>query len=47
VVVVDPDASIVTVHRPGPLRHISRRGDELDLTDVIPGFRCAVDEILD
>lgn len=47
VVVVDPDASIVTLHRPGSLRRISRRGDELDLADVIPGFRCAVDDILD
>jgi Uma2 family endonuclease len=47
VVVVDPDASIVTVHRPGKLRHISRRGDELELSDVIPGFRCAVDDIFD
>jgi Uma2 family endonuclease len=45
VVVVDPDASSVTSHRPGGLRYISRRGEELDLSDVIPGFRCAVDDI--
>ena len=37
VVVVDPDASTVTVHRPGGLRDISRRGEELDLSDVIAG----------
>ena len=47
VVVVDPDASIVTVHRNGRLRDIARRGEELDLSDVIPGFRCAADDILD
>jgi len=45
VVVVDPDASTVTLHRPGGLRYVSRRGEDLDLSDVIPGFRCAVDDI--
>jgi Uma2 family endonuclease len=45
VVVVDPDASTVTSHRPGGLHQISRRGEELDLSDVIRGFRCAVDDI--
>ena len=46
-VVVDPDVSTVTVYRPGTPHSISRRGDELDLSDVIPGFRCAVADILD
>jgi len=47
VVVVDPDASSVSVHRPGTPRSISGRGEELDLSDVIPGFRCTVDDIFD
>ncbi len=47
VVVIDPDVSTVTLHEPGGLRYISRRGEELDLSDVIPGFRCTVDDIFD
>jgi Uma2 family endonuclease len=45
VVVVDPDASTATLHRPAGLRDVFRNGDELDLSEVIPGFRCAVDDI--
>lgn len=47
VVVVDPDDSTVTLHRPGTSSHVVRGGEELDLSDVIPGFRCAVNEIFD
>jgi Uma2 family endonuclease len=43
--VVNPAARTVTLHRPPA--DISRLtdADELDLTDVIPGFRCRVSEI--
>ena len=41
----DPDALIVNVHRPGGFPYVLRHGEELDLSDVIPGFRCAVDDI--
>jgi Uma2 family endonuclease len=45
VVVIDPDGSTVTLHGPGGVRYILRRGEELDLSDVIRGFRCTVDDI--
>jgi hypothetical protein len=45
VVVVDAEASTVTLQGHFGARLISRRGEQLDLSDVIPGFRCAVDGI--
>jgi Uma2 family endonuclease len=47
VVVIDPDADSVTRHRPGYPPRVARRGGELDLDDVVPGFRCAVNDILE
>ena len=46
VVIVDPDDSSVAVHRAsrGVVTLYAR--DELNLDDVVAGFRCAVDEIL-
>lgn len=45
VAIVDPDAELVTLHRAGGGRQLSGRGDQLDLSDVIPEFRCAVADI--
>ena len=45
VVVLDPDAATATVHRRSGQRHIARQGDELDLDDVVSGFRCPLDEL--
>lgn len=47
VVVIDPDAETVTRYRPGPESQVMRRGEALDLSDVLPGFRCAVNDILE
>ena len=47
VVVIDPDAETVTRHRPGQQPQVMRRGEELDLDDVLPGFRCAVNDIFE
>lgn len=47
VVVIDPDAETVTRHRPGQELQVMRRGEELDLDDVLPGFRCTVNDIFD
>jgi len=40
VVIVDPDASSVTVHRPGATPVTHKGEDQLDLSEVIDGFRC-------
>jgi len=47
VVIADPDASSVTVHRPGaaPVTHSSE--GQLDLSEVIEGFRCRVRDIFE
>ena len=47
VVVIDPEAATVTRHRPGQAPQVARPGGELDLDDVVPGFRCAVNDILE
>jgi Uma2 family endonuclease len=46
VVVVDPRRQIATVSRPGAYKVIlESETDVLDLSDVIPGFRCQLREI--
>jgi Uma2 family endonuclease len=47
VVVIDPEAETVTRHRPDQQPQVIRRGGELDLDDVVPGFHCAVSDILE
>ena len=47
VVVIDPAAETVTRHRAGQQSQVIPRGGELDLDDVLPGFRCAVNDILE
>jgi len=47
VVVIDPDAETAARHRPGQQPQVMRRGEELDLDDVLPGFRCAVNDIFE
>jgi Uma2 family endonuclease len=47
VVVIDPEAATVVRHRPGRAPQVAERGGEFDLDDVVPGFRCAVDDILE
>ena len=44
---VDPASRSVTVHRPTPETIRLVIGDELDLGDVVSGFRCQVSEIFD
>ena len=47
VVVVDPDDQSVTVFRPRAVEvTLESETDVLDLSDVIPGFRCQLREIL-
>ena len=45
--VVNPAARSVTVHRTGAGISRLTDADELDLDDVLPGFRCRVSEIFD
>ena len=48
VVVVDPDVSTVTVHRPGGFRRYpAPRRSRPGPVGRSPGFRCAVDDIFD
>ena len=47
VVIIDPEAETVARHRPGQQPQVVRRGGELDLGDLVPGFRCAVDDIFE
>jgi Uma2 family endonuclease len=47
VVVIDPDEATVTRHRSGSAPKVVRSDGELDLGDVVPGFRCTVDDILE
>ncbi|MEK6299937.1 MAG: Uma2 family endonuclease [Acidobacteriota bacterium] len=47
VLTLDPDSRSVKVHRsPNDALSLSN-GDELDLDDVVPGFRCRVSDIFD
>lgn len=45
--VVNPASRTVTLHRPPAEIVRLSAGDELDLGDVLPGFRCRVSEIFD
>lgn len=45
--VVDPAREEAHVHRPDGSITILRKGDALDGEDVLPGFRCAIAEILE
>jgi Uma2 family endonuclease len=45
VVVIDPDARNVTVHRPGEEPLVLKDSDTLDGGDVVPGWRMPVREI--
>jgi len=45
VVVITPRRKTVTAHRGGAKPIFLREGDILDLSDVVPGFRCKVAEI--
>ena len=47
VVVIDPEAETVTRRRPGQQPQVMRRGGGLDLDPIVPGFRCAVNDILE
>ena len=46
-VVVDPDEATVTRYRPGQQPLVVQRDGELDLDDVVAGFRCSVNDILE
>jgi Uma2 family endonuclease len=45
VVVVDPRAETVTLHRPNAQPHVLTVGDTLTFDDIIPGFRLAVADL--
>jgi Uma2 family endonuclease len=45
VVVIDPDARTATAHRPAAAPVTLGSPDMLDLDDVVPGFRCKVQDI--
>jgi Uma2 family endonuclease len=46
VVVIDPDDKTARIHRPGATAvTLGSEADVLDLSDVIPGFRCQLREI--
>lgn len=45
VVVIDPGARSIGVSRRGEAVTLTRPEERLDLTDVIPGFRCGVAEV--
>ena len=47
VVVVDPHQQIVTSHRPGAPSTVSRGEDDVDLGDVVDGFRCRAGDIFE
>jgi Uma2 family endonuclease len=47
VVVIDPDETTVTAHRPSAPPATLRAVDILDLSDVVPGFSCEVAEIFE
>ena len=47
VLVIDPDDSIVHIHRRGQRSRTLTVDDTLDLDDVVDGFRCQVREIFD
>jgi Uma2 family endonuclease len=42
--VVDPDARIVVVYRPGAEPVTLREDEEIDACEVLPGFRCRVSD---
>jgi Uma2 family endonuclease len=45
VLVIDPDARSVEIHRPSTAPIRLAETDTLDLGDALPGFRCGVAEI--
>ena len=45
--VVDPSTRTVTVHAPDGATRRLGEGDALDGGDVVPGFRCGVDELFE
>jgi Uma2 family endonuclease len=48
VVVVDPSAKTIAVHRAGAAAGLLHRSEDvLDLDDVVPGFRCRVRDVLE
>jgi Uma2 family endonuclease len=47
VLTVDPDSRSVKVHRSQNDTVSLSNGDELDLDDIVPGFRCRVSDIFD
>jgi Uma2 family endonuclease len=47
VLAIDPDAQTVSVHRHPKTQVTLSHHDELDLDDVVPGFRCRVGEIFE
>jgi hypothetical protein len=48
VVIADPDASAITIHRPlAPAVTLTRSDDALDLDDVVPGFRCRLRDVFE
>ena len=46
VITLDPDSRSVKVHRSTNIVSLSDR-DELDLDDILPGFRCRISDIFD
>ena len=45
---IDPDGKITTLFRPGAAAiALGSEADVLDLSDVIPGFRCRLREIFE
>ena len=47
VLVIDPDIRSVVIHRPSSPPGVLQGMDVLDLSDVIRGFRCSVQDIFD
>jgi Uma2 family endonuclease len=47
VVIVDPDARTVTVHRRGMATVTLHAGERLDLDEAVPGFRCDVTDLFE
>ena len=47
VVVIDPDEPNATIHRATVRSVTLRSGDQLDLDDVVEGFRCSLQEVFD
>ena len=47
VVIVDPDSQTATIHRRGVAPETYSREEQLDLSDVVDGFRCSISAIFD